>query len=195
MDKKPVTTKTVKRQKSSVPETRVTKKQDIFCRSFALYGDHVRAWVDAGFRDVSTKSNYNHAKRLATRTDIKRQINLYQQVLIEKANLAEQDVITELKEIGFSNMADFLDDKGNLLPLNNIPREKMSAVKSIRRTKNKAGVHTTIILHEKNFAIDKLAKMLNMYERNNLSAAPKIVLTLGQQSEGQVYDAEDDNDN
>lgn len=79
----------------------------------------------------------------------------------------------ELARLSFYNMSDFLDSKGNVRPLENMDEDALAAIRDIKITRcpktGKKKVQLT--LHDKNAPLERLTRILGMYEQDNKQGA------------------------
>ena len=94
----------------------------------------------------------------------------------EKSGVTEAQVIQEAARIGLLDPARLFDEKGNLLPINEIPAEVRAAIASIEVGEDEIDGEVTtrvkkIKLWDKNSALEKLMKHLGSFERDNQQKA------------------------
>lgn len=81
------------------------------------------------------------------------------------------DLVQELKKMAFSDMADFYDEDGNILPVHEIPKEARAALDQyhddIIPMKYGDKKSRRIRLNSKLDAIEKLMRYLGAYEKDN----------------------------
>ena len=79
-------------------------------------------------------------------------------------------IIEELKELGFSNIADFMH-VGKMLPLAEVAKNKLKAVSQVKLTRTTNDDYEREIIdfkfYDKLSALDKLARHLGFYEQDN----------------------------
>ncbi len=158
-----------------------TDQEITFAQVVACTGDYARAWTESGYEDKGQAKNYRSGYALSRRDKIVERVAFAKQMLAHKAELRDELVVNGFKSLAFSNMADFIDGDGEIIDLATLSRDQMFAVKSVKVTQTEFGVVREVVLHDKFPNMDRLAKILNLYERNNQASAPKIVLNLGKQ--------------
>lgn len=98
---------------------------------------------------------------------------LVKAALAEKINerameedLSPARVIKEHATIAFSNMFDFIEPKQfgewNIKDLNQIPRDKMAAVKTIKTKAGLNGISTEVVMHDKITSLKILAELMGL---------------------------------
>jgi len=150
----------------------------VFAELLARTTDPERAWLEAGFKDEGSNKNISKALALAKKPKIQERLEYHKALLIHKANLSDSEVISEMKDLALSNMADYLDENNEFKDFNTLSRNQMAAVKKLKVTQTEYGVVHELVLYDKTVALDKLFKMLNLFERHTQANAPKIVLNL-----------------
>lgn len=158
-----------------------SEQELLFAQCLVRDDDYAGAWLDAGYTDHGTSKNHLKGLALSRKSKIKERLEFFRMLLAKKANIRDYEVIGEVKAIALSNAQDFIDRDGEFVDFSTLSRTQMAAVKKIKITQTEFGVVKEVMFHDKLQALDKLFKMLNLYERNNQANAPKIVLNLGKQ--------------
>ncbi len=165
-----------------------SSQEILFAEMFSRTQDPEQSWLDAGFEDEGPTKNIKKALALSKKPKILERLDYNQQLLIQKANLTDSTVVSEMKCLALSNMADYLDENNEFKDFNTLSRDQMAAVKKLKITQTEYGVVHEIVLYDKPQALDKLFKMLNLFERHTQANAPKIVLNLGNASQPVVIE-------
>jgi predicted MarR family transcription regulator len=150
----------------------------VFAEILARTQDPEQAWLDAGYESLSSSKNIKKALALAKTNKIQERLEYHKALLIQKANLSDSEVISEMKDIAMSNMADYVTEDNEFKSFDSLSRSQMAAVKKIKITQTEYGVVHEVTLYDKTQALDKLFKMLNLFERHTQANAPKITLNL-----------------
>lgn len=151
----------------------------LFAELLSRTHDPERSWLEAGFDDVGRTKNVKKALALAKKDKIQERLEYEKQLILQKSNVSDADIISEVACIAFSNMADFIDENDEFIPLHKLPRAVTAAVQSIKRTETEYGVVTELKLAPKTPALKMHVEMHNLNERHTQANAPKIVLNLG----------------
>lgn len=121
---------------------------------------------------------------------IQQYIRLRQAVITEKTGINQEWVIERYKKLIDFNIADFCDDKGNLKPLHQIPRDKLYALTGFKNaqqilseSKDGKSITTKNILQDIKFidklrALDSIAKHLGFFEKDNMQQQPIIPIQI-----------------
>jgi len=165
-----------------------SEQEILFAQCLVRRDDYAEAWVDAGYEDFGPTKNALRGIALSKKTKIKERLEFFKMLLAKKADIKDYEVIGEVKAIALSNAQDFFDEQGELVDFSTLSRTQMAAVKKIKITHGQFGTTKEIQFHDKLQGLDKLFKMLNLYERNNQANAPKIVLNLGKQEQINVIE-------
>ncbi|KKL11845.1 hypothetical protein LCGC14_2541670, partial [marine sediment metagenome] len=78
----------------------------------------------------------------------------------------EERVTRERVRIGFANIRDFMDEKGQIRPITEIDRDNLASVSEIKLDPA-LGTITEFKFHNKQTALDALSKQLGLYEADN----------------------------
>jgi len=155
-----------------------SQQEITFAEVFARTQDPEQAWLDVGFEDFGSTKNIKKALKLAKTKKIIERLDYSRQMLIQRANVSDSEVISEMKGLALSNMADYLNENNEFKDFSKMPRALMAAVKKLKITQTEYGVVHELQLYDKPQALDKLFKMLNLFERHTQANAPKIILKL-----------------
>ncbi len=164
-----------------------TEQEILFAKVLASTGKFDDAWLSAGFKDDGATKNYNRAIRLAKKDKIIERVAFFKGELVKRGDVSANEVIAETKAIAFSNVADFLDEN-NEICLDGVSRAQLAAVKQLEVIQTEFGVTHKVIFYDKLQGLEKLFKMLNLFERNQQASAPRIVLNLGKQEQVTVIE-------
>jgi phage terminase small subunit len=137
-------------------------RHETFCQRYALHGNQSLAARESGFADRSS------GWRLLRKPAIAARVESLQQSALADAGISSARVVNELARLGFANMADYVDRRGNFT-VNRLTRDQAAAVVEFTETTSATGVVTRRIkLADKLTALDKLGKHLGVFEADNL---------------------------
>ena len=145
----------------------LTNKQIKFCHEYILDLNATQAAIRAGY-------SKNTARFIAcenlTKPNIQQKLAELQAETAKRNQVTVDMIIEELKELGFSNIADFMHD-GKMLPLAEVAKNKLKAVSQVKLTRSVNGNDKREIiefkLYDKLSALDKLARHCGFYEKDN----------------------------
>lgn len=105
-------------------------------------------------------------------------IRVKQLAVAEVANLSVTDLVSELKNVVFTDPLVFVNQEtGTLKSLQDIPESARAAIEEIEVTSiGDKAVKTKLKLRSKDAAIEKLMKHLGGYERDNMQKAERYVV-------------------
>ena len=102
-----------------------------------------------------------------------------------KAEINQEWVLERMKRLSDYRVDDFFDDKGDMKPLSEIPKDKLYAVcgfkviKKILTQKDSTDIEKTIMrefkLPDKRAVLDSIGRHLGMFEKDNLQKAPRQI--------------------
>lgn len=139
---------------------KLTIKQEKFCNLYLETGNATEAYrqaYDCG--NMKYDTIVKRAGELLNNGVITGWLEEHRALLNEQSNIRKQQILEELKEMAFSDIGDFVEFDGTSLTFKSfenltVPQRRM--IESIKRGKH--GIE--IRLHGKNFAIDRICKML-----------------------------------
>lgn len=99
--------------------TKLTDKQDMFCREYLKDLNATQAAIRAGYSDKTAR---NIAGNLLTKVNIQNRITELKSQRIEQAKIDANYVLTRLVEIDQMDIADILHDDGTLKPISEWPQ-------------------------------------------------------------------------
>lgn len=161
----------------------LTGKQELFCIEYMVDLNATQACIRAGYSEHTAKDI--GCQNLA-KLNIQERIQELMKRRSDKTGITAEKVINEIAKIAFSNMQDFTDNSNGVVNINNLDQDKTACISSIETSKMVIGegegsvTFTKVKLYDKLSALDKLAKHLGMYERDNsqkqLLIAPQIIM-------------------
>lgn len=158
----------------------LTPKIKRFCEEYIKDLNGTQAAIRAGY---SSKTANEQASQLLAKLNVKNYISELKQSLSNKNEGLAQQVIDELKKIGFANIQDYINPENEIKDLSAIDRDKAAAVESIKKTVTEFsgggeshGKKTSIQfkLYDKISALEKLGRHLGIFELDNQQKAPVI---------------------
>jgi len=114
----------------------------------------------------SANLNKSTGEKMLQRPRVQDEIDRRREIIAEEFDLKAADVIREMSQLAFFNIADYMDEKGNIR-LEDVPRDKMGAlvglevIEKLDRNGEVAARHYKI-KSAKMEALDRLMKHLNL---------------------------------
>lgn len=158
----------------------LTPKIKRFCEEYIKDLNGTQAAIRAGY---SAKTAPEQGSRLLTNVKVQNLISELKQSLSNNNEGLAQQVIDELKKMGFANIQDYIESENEIKDLTKIDRDKAAAVESIKKTvtefsggSESSGKKTSIQfkLYDKISALEKLGRHLGIFELDNQQKAPVI---------------------
>jgi phage terminase small subunit len=158
----------------------LSPKAKIFCEEYIKDFNGKQAAIRAGYSD---KTANEQASRLLTNVNVQLYLGKIKQSISDKNEGLAQQVIDELKKLGFSNIQDYIDKENEIKDLSTITRDNAAAVESIKKTVTEfsgggesSGKKTSIQfkLYDKIAALEKLGRHLGIFELDNQQKAAVI---------------------
>lgn len=157
---------------SKVPGN-LTAKQKRFCDEYLIDMNGTQAAIRAGY---SEKTANEQAAQLLAKLSVSEYISERREKLSKKLEITQERVLEELARIGFSNIKDFVNGGNNVLELKHIEEAKTAAVAAVKtRLGDDGSVNTEIKLHDKVSALEKLARHLGLFEKDNSQQRPEAL--------------------
>lgn len=165
----------------------VNDQENMFARSFALNGQLEAAWIDAGYPDRgSAAKNRQGATSLLKQARIDERLMAFRVQIDTKLDVREERVTQELARIGLFDIADIVNDAGELLPINEIPPHARACIKKYTVIETEFGIKTEVQFWDKLQGLREIMKLKNYTAANNESKAPRIVLELGSNTTAKI---------
>jgi len=102
-----------------------------------------------------------------------------------KHGISKDRWLSELENIGFSNIQDFIETGNTIKDISQIDENKARAVSSVKKTVTESEYGTKEVvefkLHDKLNALDKIGRHLGYFEKDNDQSKPKTtnIINLG----------------
>jgi len=156
----------------------MTPQKERFFQEYLVDFNGQQAAIRAGY---SAKSARCQSSRLLVDPEIQAALSAWRQYAADRAQVSAAEVIAELKALGFSNMKDYVDEGNKPKDVSTMDRYLAAAVQEVSiEEKTYKGVTTVtrkIKLYDKLNALDKIARHLGFYEKDNLQG--KTTITVG----------------
>lgn len=169
-----------------------TVKMMRFCEEYVKDLNGTQAMIRAGYSERSAKVQ---ASTLLTKPNVKSYIAELQADILERSRLKADDVINELKNLGFWNIQDFVEEGNVIKDLTKLPRELTKSVVGIKvretfREDPEGGMPTREITTElkmvdKLGALVDLGKHLGIFEKDNRQKATRKIKVTNTQNNTQ----------
>jgi len=118
---------------SDDPERPVTPQERMFLTRYALTGNLVDSYRNAGFSQYAARQK---AQALLRKPNIKR---AYEEIIsrpLDEVQASIVRVVRETAHVAFSDIGDIFDEEGNVLPVHEMPEHARRAVASMKVTRN-----------------------------------------------------------
>lgn len=154
-------------------EAGLTPQQEAFAIALSTGKSQAAAYREAYPRSKNWKTDavYQAASHLASDPKVSARVAELRARVVDVAILQVDEILTAIRSIALSDPANLLSPEGKLLPPNEIDKDTRRAIASIEvdefgRIKYK--------FWDKNAALDKAAKILGLYEKDNRQKAPEL---------------------
>ena len=140
----------------------MTEKQKIFADEYLIDLNATQAAIRAGY---SAKTANEQGARLLVNVSIQKAISRAMTARSNRTNISQERVVNELAKIAFLNIADLIDQHGNLKE--NVSRDDMAGIEWIRskgiETENGYVRETEFRVTSKLKALELLGRHLGMF--------------------------------
>ena len=147
----------------------LSDKRKRFCEEYVKDPNGSEAAIRAGYAKKTCRQS---AHEILTIPDAIDYIEKIQAKIAKRNKITIDELIQDLAEIKNINIVDLYDENGFLKELHELPKEFTKCIQEITETKMKYGKDTEKAVTKVKFysrldAIEKLAKHLGFYERDN----------------------------
>jgi phage terminase small subunit len=165
----------------------MTRNQKIFADEWLIDRNGTRAYKVAYPNIIDDNRAAVAAYSMLRKAKVDEYINKKLDKLAAKAEINQEWVLERYRRLVDFDIADFLDDEGNLKQLSEIPKNVLFAANGFKNLKTmiKEGKNgntkiTQTLLHDLKFSdkravLDSIGKHLGMFEKDNLQRAPRQI--------------------
>lgn len=165
---------------------KISPKIKRFCREYVKDHCGAKAAIRAGY---STKTATEQASRMLRKVNVQELIRKYEDKLLNELEIDSKEILREYKKIGFSNIKDFLKFDENGVVFNNSEDvdgsiiSEVSSEEIITETGEENPIRTKRVkfklkLHDKEKALDALARHKNLFKEDNESQKEPIKIKI-----------------
>jgi len=143
-------------------ERSLNPQQDQFCQEYVIDFNATRAAERAKY---SKKTAYAIGSKLLKKVEVQKRIEYYKKQLLQNADITKEQILNELKIMGFSDFADVLrTNKGyiTLQEFGRLPPQVTRAIKSFEFDDKKVKIK----FHSKEKSLELLGKYMSMFSEN-----------------------------
>ena len=149
----------------------ISPKQQRFCEEYIKDLNGSEAAIRAGY---SKKTARNKASNLLDDPAIVDYLQQLQKKVAERNNITVDELIQDLIEIKNINIATLYDKEGKLRNINELPKSFTKCIQEVYKTKT--GIKYKF--YSRLDAIEKLARHLGFYEKDNSQSKPEFTMHL-----------------
>lgn len=156
-------------------------KQERFCREYVVDFNGTQAAIRAGY---SKKTANEQAARLLANVSVQSFIQSLQTKQNTKLEISAERVVEEYAKLGFSNIADLMNEGMTFEDIKKLDPKISAAIESVSVTEtfDKQGnrtINTKIKMHSKPAALDALGKHTGIYKEDNKQKSDLFKAFLG----------------
>jgi phage terminase small subunit len=155
--------------KKEKPYQLLTPRQEQFCHEYLKDRNGTQAAIRAGY---SPKTAQEQASRLLSKVMIRAKINQLIREQLDRIKIKADFIVRELLNTATINLRDAYDQKGNLLPIEDMPEPLQKAIAEIKteelfdgrgEEREHIGTAKTIKIADRLRALELLGKHLKMF--------------------------------
>lgn len=105
-----------------------SEQRDKFAKNLAMGLSNKEAYIKAGFKDG--KYAANEASRMKGYDDVQHAYHYWKSKIFKKLDISEEGIVRQYASIAGSDIRDYVDEKGNPIPINRLAPHVAAAVKS-----------------------------------------------------------------
>jgi phage terminase small subunit len=143
------------------------------------YFETLNASLSAEYAGFAADSSKQEGWRLLQRDDVQEYISRLQTLLAEKTGISQQKVLQEISKIAFSDIRKYYQDDNNLKPICDLDDNEAAALASVKSYEETmpgtdiiVGFNKEIKMYDKLAGLEKLARHLGLYEKDNDQRKP-----------------------
>ena len=147
----------------------LTYKQWMFVEEYMIDGNAPKACLRAQYHTWNVVAT---AATLMNNTHIQAAIQTRKEALRDKYAITRERVLGEYAKIAFFNLKNLFDDRGQMIPVQDMPRDVAAALSKLRISDHvlKGGgniITTEVKPYDKPVALDALSRYLGLFEEDN----------------------------
>src|ERR1700748_1709972 len=149
------------------------------------YFETLKGKESAIYAGFSEKTAVVQASQMLASEEVENYLNELREKLAEKTGISQEKVLQEIAKIAFSDIRNYYQDDNNLKPICDLEDNEAAALASVKSyeetlpgTAIVGGINKEIKLYDKLAGLEKLARHLGMYEKDN---ARKLTLDFDSQ--------------
>lgn len=138
----------------------LTAKQQRFVEEYLVDLNATQAAIRAGYsEDTAKEIGYENL----TKPHIAEAIQAAMDERAKRTEITADRVLQELAKLGFSNMSDYYDESGNLIPPHQLPKHLAAAIQEVQEEQVGPAVKRKYKLSDKRGSLELLGKHLKLF--------------------------------
>lgn len=146
----------------------LSDKEERFCQEYIIDLNATQAAKRAGYSEATARQI---GSENLSKLDIQERIGQLKEARVKRTEITADKVLKELAKLGFSNIADYVNDDMTMKQLKTIKRRKSAAISSIKKsvTTFDGGEKETIEfkLYDKKGALELIGKHIGFFKEDN----------------------------
>lgn len=160
----------------------MTEQVQRFCDKYFESLNGAESARYAGFSDHTARIQ---ASQMLDMDEVQQYLQRLRNILAEKTGISQQKVLQEIAKIAFSDIRNFYEEDGNLKNIVDLDDYEAAALASVKSYEEKlpgtsitVGVNREIKMYDKLGGLEKLARHLGLYEKDNTQKTPILPATI-----------------
>ena len=148
------------------------------------YFETLNAAESARYAGFSEDTSKQEGWRLLQRDDVQDYLDKLRAELAEKTGVSKQKVISEIARLAFSDIRKYYTGDDQLKAITDLDDDEAAALLSVKMLEEKipgtdivTGINKEIKLYDKLGALEKLARHLGLYEKDNAQSKQEAIIT------------------
>ncbi len=156
--------------KTTINELPLTPKQQLFCDEYLVDMNATAAAIRAGYSKTTALNG-----QLMTLPKVKIYLKSRTEQVSGKLKVTHEMVMDELRKIAFADMGAYFGVDGRIKPLHEVDADARAAIHHFSVKEDERGGTFTIKLNNKLTALEKIIKLLGLYDMEELPAEKEYV--------------------
>ena len=160
--------------------SKLTQKQEQFCREYLIDLNATQAAIRAGYSKKTAKSAANRMLTNVYFVHVQEYLSEIQKERVKRTEITADMVIKELALIAFQDSANLVDENDTLQSIHGMGSDvsRTIAEVTVRTERGKYGEDnaeiTKVKTYDKKGALDSLGKHFGIFEKDNTQAKPEF---------------------
>ena len=153
---------------------KLNAKQELFCQRYATGDVSASEAYFQVYQPNNKASAGTAAHRLLKKEQIQDRIKELQTAACAKHSITRERILERYAQIAFGDPAELLDEKGRVKKLRDIPEHLRPLIAGLEVVNNSGVITHKVKLVDQKGALEALAKIMGMFDKDNSQKAARI---------------------